>query len=396
MTRIPTLALIATALLATSSSANEILDGWWPEVGNALMGLGVPEEQIRGVFNRIETIDVMAVGPGSWVHEFKAAGDVYLAQAQQIESAGGSRDQVIAAYERANGYYNTARFPSLFTAERTEAYRLQMSTFQKIVEHKGVALQVVNIPFEGKQIVGHFYPGKRSPSPVIVWSGGIDGWKDAGLDFKQTLLEEGFAVFAVDLPGTGESQSLLEANSERIYSRVFDYLKTRSDVDGNRMAVYFGSFSGVFAIKLALTDPDVKAAVNHSGGIHLFFTKPRDMPSLLTSIGMRRAATIHAMGLDGQDMDRVRERFAAFSLARQGLLKSTPAQAPLLSIYGTEDVLMPIEDLRYLQDSGVKTDALVYEGAGHMAWEHASDHRPKTIAWLKKQLNMQDTPNAKQ
>lgn len=388
--RILILGFVAGLMLATVSAANEILDGWWPEVGSALTGLGIPEDRVRSAFNRIETVDTHAVGPGSWVHEFKADGDRYLAQARRLESAGGSRDQVMAAYERANGFYNTARFPALFTAERVEAYRLQMATFRKLVELKGVALEVVSVPFEGKQIVGHFYPGLRSPAPVIVWSGGIDGWKDAGLDFKQTLREEGFAVFAVDLPGTGESESLLEADSERVYGRVIDHLKTRSDVDSERIAVYFGSFSGVFAIKLALTDPDVKAAVNHSGGIHVFFTEPRDVPSLLTSIGMRRAATIHAMGMDGSSMDRVRERFANFSLERQGLMKPTPAQAPLLSIYGSADVLMPIADLKYLQDSGVKTDALVYEGDGHMAWEHASDHRPKMIAWLKQHLKMRN------
>ena len=32
------------------------------------------------------------------------------------------------------------------------------------------------------------------------------------------------------------------------------------------------------------------------------------------------------------------------SLAPQGLLRETPGQAPLLSIYGTADMLMPIED----------------------------------------------------
>jgi esterase FrsA len=258
-------------------------------------------------------------------------------------------------------------------------------------------LELVNIPFEGKTIRTYFHKREgdfpsSDPQPVLIWSGGLDGWKTGGVEFKQQLMDEGFSVLAIDLPGTGESEWPLDANADRVYSAVIDQLKTRPDVDADKIAVYFGSFSGVFAIKLALTNPDVSAAVNHSGGIHLFFNPPLDkIPLLTTTMGMRATATTYAMGVFDENLEVIKAKLATMSLKTQGLLKPTPNQCPLLSIYGTADRLMPIQDLDVLMDSGVQSTNLVYEGDRHMAWEHQGDHRPKMIEWIKQRYPIYST-----
>lgn len=395
-----TIIMVFGICLTAIVSANEILDAWWGEAGNGLVGLGVPEDEVRRMFLNMDDIDVFAEGPGSWVYEFKQGGDVYLRRARELE-LNGSKEKIIQAYERANALYTAARFPQLFTDSRKDAYNLQIETYLKLLKHKGVPVEVVKIPFEGKEIIGHFHNRLDTPAPVIVWSGGTDGWKMSGLDFKQWLMDEGFAIFAMDMPGTGESQHKLDHTADRIYSRVIDYLKNeRPDVDGDKIALYFGSFSGNFAVKLALVDPNVTASVNHSGGIHKTFTQYRErgmtgLPPLTTSPGMRAAATVYAFGMDVREVagddDKISETLDVLekiSLLNQGLLKKTPDQAPLLNIYGTADILMPIEDWHILEESGVESDGLIYEGDRHMAWEHADDHRPKMIAWLKKHLGM--------
>ena len=274
------------------------------------------------------------------------------------------------------------------TPQRAAAYQKRLDCYLKIVQYTDFPLEIVKIPFEDKEIIGHLHLPETERPPVVIWSGGIDGWKASGMDIKQKFLDEGFAVFAMDLPGTGESQWPLEANSDRIYSAVIDYLKERGDVDGENIGLYFGSFSGVFAIKLALVDPDVTASVNHSGGIHLFFHPPvSQLPPLNTSIGMRAFATITALRLAKAPVEEILQVFGQMSLKDQGLLKRVAGQAPLLSIYGDQDDLMPIQDLDVLRSSGVETEALVYEGAGHMAWEHADDHQPKMLASLQEALN---------
>jgi len=365
----------------------EIIQSWWKRMGGILLNQGVPDDVVRRVFLKLDDDRPEGVNPGSWVYEFKSAGDAYYAQAKQLELTG-SKDEIIEAYGRASDFYDVARFPALFTPQRKEAYDRHIETFLKLAKLKQFGLEVVSIPFEGKQIIGHLYHDPtRKPAPLIIESGGLDTWKTARPEFKQRLVKEGFAVFAMDMPGTGESQHVAEVNSDRVYNRVIEYFKTRKEVDGSRIGLYSISLSGGFSIKLALTNPDVDAAVNHSGGIDLFYTKHRPAP-VTSAQRLTAAAARRTMGV-GPDVD-VAATYARFSLGRQGLLKPTPGQAPILSIYGTKDDLMPIEDYQRFIKTGVKSEGLIYEGATHMAWEHTDDLRAKSIAFLKKHLRVTD------
>lgn len=381
--------LLLLCLAGSFSHANEIMDAWGDDIIPGIISEGgVGKKEATLAFSRITDISPLAAGPGSWVHELNFPGDVHLRQAETYETKGNNK-KALKHYRQAMAYFNAARFPATYTKERKDAYRKQLHAYRKVAAMSDFPLELVNIPFEGKTIRTHFHSRGPGPNPVLVWSGGLDGWKTGGMDFKKQLMSEGFSILAMDLPGTGESEWLLEADSERIYSAAIKHIQKRKDVQADSIAVYFGSFSGVYAIKLALTDPNITASVNHSGGIHLFFNPPIDeLPPLTTTMGMRAAATIHIMGLDGQSLDIIKSHLAAFSLRTQGLLKSTPGQAPLLSIYGTADRLMPIQDLDVLMASGINSTNLVYEGDRHMAWEHADDHQPKMIDWLKVQLGL--------
>ena len=373
--------------VSDNPATQEIIDSGWRSIGGMLTSGGVPDDVARRVFLNLDDASPQGTGPGSWVYEFKSAGDVYYARAGKLELTG-SKEDVIAEYTRAHAFYDVARFPALFSPERQEAYRLEIETFLKLAKLRQLDIEVVRIPFEGKQIIGHLYRDRqRKPAPLIIESGGLDTWKTARLDFKLRLVKEGFAVFAMDMPGTGESQHVAQVDSDRLYSRVIEYFKGRSDVDGTRIGLYFISLSGGFAVKLALTNPSVGAVVNHSGGIDLYYTRPQPVPANSLQ-RLAAAARRKATGL-GPDAN-LEAVYPAFSLARQGLLKPTPKQAPILSIYGTRDELMPIEDYRRFLQTGVKSEGLIYEGDAHMAWEHQDDLRAKSIAWLKEHLHVTD------
>lgn len=221
------LTILGLVLCAAAANAQPTAyDSWFEGVGTGLISRGAAEKQVVRVMKRITNMDPTNSEPGSWVYEFAVPARTYLARAESAE-VDGDLDKALAHYKIAYAYFNASRWPALYTPAREASYRKQLDCFFKIAQIRNFDIEIIEIPYEGKTIIGNLYKPKGDPAPVLVWSGGLDGWKDGSLDFKQRLMDAGFSVFCVDLPGTGQSQWILEATSERIYSRIADYLKTR-------------------------------------------------------------------------------------------------------------------------------------------------------------------------
>jgi esterase FrsA len=368
---------IVLRLVGMRPFVEERFDGW--------VRAGAHRVELEEALGRIH--DPTGSGPGSWVVELSIPAAEHEERARQAEAAG---DRAAAAREfhKAAVFYYIARFPFVGSPAKAEAYRKHIECYLKSIEYgSGPKIEVVRIDFEGEQIIGYLrrpvdaVEGVRPP--VVVVTGGVDTWKsDVELQVQAMLAEE-LAVFTFDMPGTGESAWPLAADSDRVYSRVVDYLKQRPDLDGNRIAVYLQSFAGLYAVKLALVDPDVKAAVNVGGPIHLSFT-PEHAKGVA---GMMVRTIAHAMREDiDRPLDELVERIAPFSLMKQGLLAKPERQAPLLSINGDRDPLVTIEDLYVISKSGVEQEEWVYAGDGHCASDGFPEHVPRAAAWIRERL----------
>ena len=242
-------------------------------------------------------------------------------------------------------------------------------------------LHVVRIPFEGKEIVAYLrIPAAQKP-PVVLFSGGVDTWKSDFDPVVEALLRQGLAVMSLDMPGTGESQWPLAPDSGRVFARAIEHLKTRQDIDGNRVGLLMISFGGYFAVRLALTNPAVKAAVNVGGPIVVSFTPEhiRNVPEVMLK------TIAHAMhedvDLSLEDMTR---KAQAFSLAT--LLRTPPRRPSLVSINGDQDHLVPIEDLYIISKLGVVQEEWVYKDDGHCAAANIMNWAPRVATWLKTKL----------
>ena len=347
--------------------------GGWVEAG-------ADEEELDATLKRIH--DPLGSGPDSWVYELSLTASRHELAASEAELDGDTAEAA-REYSIAAVYYYVARFPFVSSPEKAEAYRKHIDCYLEAAESFDPPLKIVNIPFEGKEIIGYMRIPDVVRPPVVVVTGGVDTWKSDVDSQVEAMLAEGLAVFAFDMPGTGESQWPLEPNSDRVYSAVIDYLKIRSDLDGENVGVFLQSFAGLFAVKLALVDPDVKAAVNIGGPIHLAYT-----PEHIKKVPDVMIATIaHAMGNDPdigfKEMVATAE---PMSLGSQGLLEQPERQAALLSINGDQDPLVPIDDLYVISKSGIEQEEWVYEGDGHCAPENMHEFAPKAAAWLKGHL----------
>jgi esterase FrsA len=343
---------------------------------------GADEEELDAVLRRI--YDPRGSAQGSWVYELSKLAARHEEMAIRAD-ASGDRDTAFREYRRASVFYFIARFPFVSSPAKEEAYEKHIRCYLKAARNFDPPLQVIRIPFEGKEIIGYLRVPRVKRPPLIVTSGGVDTWKSDIDGQVEAMLAEGLAVLAIDMPGTGESQWKLEPDSQRVYSRALEYMKVRPEIDGRRMGVYLMSFAGLFAVKLALVDPNVKVAVNVGGPIHLSYRAEhiKKVPNVMI------ATISHAMGVDPGDssFENMVTRAKPFSLMEQGLLKKTKHQAALLSINGDQDHLVPIDDLYVVSRSGIEQDEWVYKGDGHCAPNNMHEYQKKAALWLKKNLS---------
>ena len=134
--------------------------------------------------------------------------------------------------------------------------------------------ELIEIPFEGKKIVGYLrLPRRPGPHPLLISIGGLDQYKEfSALTLEALVLERGISFFAVDMPGTGEAPVSLDIGAERMYSKLIDVLSARSDLDPKRIAVFGASAGGYWSALLAQVEQArLKAAVVMGAPIDHYF-----------------------------------------------------------------------------------------------------------------------------
>ncbi|MEW6350524.1 MAG: alpha/beta fold hydrolase [Thermodesulfobacteriota bacterium] len=340
--------------------------------------MGVDEAELDRTLRGIH--DPQGDGSGSWVYELSRAAAGHERAAGEADHAG-QKETAAREYRKAAIFYYLARFPFVGSPAKEKAYQAHIRCYLKAAESLTPPLHVVRIPFEGKEIVTYLRIPATERPPVVLFTGGVDTWKSDFDQVVEPILQQGLAVMAVDMPGTGESQWPLAPESDRVYARVFEYLKTRPDLDGSRVGVLMLSFGGYFAVRLALTNPDVKAAINVGGPISLCFAPEhiRKVPNVMIKTIAR------AMRVEKDlPLEELVRKTSPFSLA--DLLKHPKHRGRLLSINGDQDHLVTIDDLYVISKLGVAQDEWVYKGDGHCAPRNIKDWAPKAAAWLKRSL----------
>lgn len=338
-------------------------------------------------------------GPGTpaWIRHFSAIG---AAQAAAGRAATADDDAARAkdTYLSAAFYYFLARFPHFVGADSgqaREAYLRHRDAYLHASRYFDPPLQVVRIPFEGAEIVGYLRvpavaPGATQP-PVVIVSGGIDYWKSESElhTISEALLRTGLATFAVDMPGTGESPILSGRGAERLYLAAIEHLKGRADVDGTRLGFFGLSFGGHWAVHLAMTSRDLRAAVNVSGPIHHAFEEQwyrtlqmGTLATLAATLGLNLAQ----VGLPG-----LGAALAPLSLVAQGVLAPGSHGAALLSIGGGRDESVPLADLTIISQQGLPQDTMIFAQDRHVASRNRALHLPLAARWLKERLKQSGT-----
>jgi pimeloyl-ACP methyl ester carboxylesterase len=122
-----------------------------------------------------------------------------------------------------------------------------------------------------------WYIPSRNHAAVII-SHGIGGNRLGHLEQGALLAEHGFGVLLLDLRAHGESDGDLVSFGGNDIIAALDYLKTRDDVDSNRIGAMGVSLGGLATIQAAAISQDIKAVVADGSAANAI----RDLPRPVT------------------------------------------------------------------------------------------------------------------
>jgi esterase FrsA len=350
--------------------------------------IGLDPADVKEALEKVHTKD-----KDEWAAAFMGVADRYFNQAKSLEKSDPGKAN--ADYIRAWRLYSFGRWPIPASPGKQRSYEKAIEAFLAHARFYDPPLEVVRIPFEGKEITGYLRLPKnaKGPVPLVIAVNGLDSRKEDLTESFSAILPFGVGYLAVDGPGTGQAPIKASENSERMLSRVIDYVQSRPEIDKNRIAMHGVSWGAYWATKMAIVErARLRGASAQSPPVDKFFQKDFLMNSLLGNREYLFDQVPALMNIfDGvHSLDELGEFMPKMSLVHQELLGKP--MAPMLILAGVRDTQVPIEDEYLLLSKGdVPKEAWINPSGGHLgrqvgAWPDPRIFKEVIIPWLVKAL----------
>lgn len=176
------------------------------------------------------------------------------------------------AFLRASNYYRTAEFFLKGSDERRlSIYKKSVATFQAAMKLMDFSCEKVKIPYEDKYMHGYFYKAlnhaENASQKTLIFIGGFDSTAEE-LYFSGAFaaIQRGYNCLTFDGPGQGEALRIQKIPTRPDYevpvSAAIDYLlKTKPEVDPNKIALMGMSMGGYYAPRAAAIEKRIHACI---------------------------------------------------------------------------------------------------------------------------------------
>jgi esterase FrsA len=354
----------------------------WPELQQAVQErvnaqrypmTGFDAKQVAEILQRIHSLD-----RDEWARSWIQTGDVHASHAKSLPA--NQTKEAAEAYLSAWRYYGFGAWPTQNSPEKKRAHALGTQAFRAYAALAQPNIEVLRIPFEGKEIIGYLQrPQGVAKPPVVLSVGGLDSYKEFVVEqYGPDYLKAGLAYVALDMPGTGESPIKIDVGAERIFSRVIDALQSRTDLDSSKIGFQGVSWGGHWAARVAYAEPQrIKAVVNWGGPVHAYFQKDWQTK---------------ALGTREYLFDLFQARAAVYGprMSLKDAQALNKPSAPQLLVNGQKDSQVPIEDLDMVLRSGSAKQAWVNPEGGHLGrdklWSDGRIFSEVIVPWFSQQL----------
>ena len=219
----------------------------------------------------METIDRVKDGNfESWISEWSVTADRvanYAVNARQL----GDRTSARTAFLKASNYYRMAVFyASPADPRHTELWKRSKDCFHCMIQLMDNPMESLDIDFEGAKLPAYFVSGGEGRRPTLIALGGFDSTMEEVYCWIGTAAAEyGWHCLIFEGPGQWSALKLnpglrFRPDYERPVHAVVDYVLSRQDVDGERLALIGYSMGGYLAPRAAAFEPRIKACISNS------------------------------------------------------------------------------------------------------------------------------------
>ncbi len=207
----------------------------------------------------------------TWIDAWETLGARLEADAEQSLKEGreiSARD----AYLRASNYYRTAEYGALPTHPKFHAlWEKSRDCFHKACPLFSPAIQILEVPFEGKKLPAYFWPpddtGKFRPTLFSVGGNDSSG-EEVWYWSAKAAIDRGYNFFTFEFPGHRGTVHLYpdcvkRHDMEVPFAAAFDLLERLDGVD-DRIALAGYSFGGYVVSRAAIFEKRIKALIPSS------------------------------------------------------------------------------------------------------------------------------------
>jgi dipeptidyl aminopeptidase/acylaminoacyl peptidase len=292
----------------------------------------------------------------AWQHEWCRMGARLEQLGDRAETAGHCMSAG-NAYLRAGMYYFTGeRFIYPGEAKR-EVGRKSIELQTKGLLRRYPNLERVEVPFEGTSLPALFMkaPHASGRAPTVVVFDGMDNCKEMSVLFNGLeFAARGWNTLAIDGPGQGESLRLREMYARHDYetagTAAYDYVVSRPEVDGSKVAVMGYSFGGYYAGRIAAFEKRYAAGVAFAA-LHWDLAawqreikRRHDTDPKTTAQSQFHFRWIMGHIDDGDAAIEKAERFSLRELAAK-------IEMPFLIVHAEEDKVVPVASAHKLYEA---------------------------------------------
>ena len=328
--------------------------------------------------------------PDRYAQPFLPIARQLVATAEEAELEG-QVENAKTLFLRAAAVFRISRFPMPRTELTRSIWEEGKQAYKRGARYLNPAPRAVDIPFidcsvaDGdmeKPIPGELWlPTANKPKngwPLIIFIGGIDGYRIDVMVYARPLVERGYATLCLDCPGTGDNPAAPNDPTapERWMNSIIAWARTNADelsLDAVKFLIRGVSMGGYYAMRAAHTHPNDLLGVVAQGGCahHVFDPAWIDAQNQMEFAFALVETLAYKFGYRGSDaIATYKAEAQKFSLVRSGLLGRPSSK--MLIINGMEDTLWPIEDCILVATSGRNMN-LVINTAQHMGDPEAED-----------------------